>query len=52
MDSVLKGIIPLAMPGDDKFNYPTDKKRTKVNHEAMIKAEQNLDEFWAKFDRN
>ncbi|KAL2075052.1 hypothetical protein VTL71DRAFT_8832 [Oculimacula yallundae] len=52
MDSVLKSIVPLTMPADGKFNYPTDKKRTKENHEAMIKAEANLDNFWAKFDRN
>lgn len=49
-DKVLKGIVPLAMPQDGKFDYSTDKKRTKQAAEAMIKAEQNLDLFWSKFD--
>ncbi|TVY91154.1 hypothetical protein LAWI1_G003284 [Lachnellula willkommii] len=52
MDQVLKGIVPLAMPGDRKFDYPVDKKRTKQSTETMRKAEANLDLFWAKFDSN
>lgn len=52
MDLVLKGITELGMPGDRKFHYPTDKKRTKQNTEAMIAAEKNLDLFWSKFDAN
>jgi hypothetical protein len=50
MGHILKGIVTLAMPKDDKFNYPTDKKRTKQTIEAMIKAERNLDLFWSKYD--
>ena len=42
----------MAMPGDGKFNYPTDKKRTKQTTEAMITAEKNLDLFWSRFDVN
>ena len=52
MDHVLKGIVTLAMPKDGKFNYPTDKKRTKQTTEAMIKAEKSLDLFWSKYDAN
>jgi hypothetical protein len=52
MDQVLKGITQMAMPGDGKFNYPTDKKRTKQTTEAMITAEKNLDLFWSRFDVN
>jgi hypothetical protein len=52
MDNVIIGITEFAMPGDGKFNCPTDKKRTKQATEAMIKAENNLDLFWGKFDRN
>jgi hypothetical protein len=52
MDQVLKGITQMAMPGDSKFNYPTDKKRTKQTTEAMIAAEKNLDLFWSRFDVN
>lgn len=51
-DDVMKGITPFAMPQDGKFDYPTDKKRTKEATETMIKAEQNLDLFWRKFDAN
>jgi len=42
----------MAMPGDGKFNYPTDKKRTKQTTEAMMTAEKNLDLFWSRFDVN
>lgn len=52
MDRVLKGIVPFAMPGDRKFEYPVDRKRTKQSTEAMRKAEANLDLFWSKFDAN
>jgi len=52
MDDALKGIVPFAMPGDGKFNYPIDTKQTQQATEAMIKAEQNLDIFWSKFDVN
>ncbi|PMD34550.1 hypothetical protein L207DRAFT_588074 [Hyaloscypha variabilis F] len=52
MDRVMQGITQLAMPKDGKFDYPIDKKRTKVTTEAMINAEKNLDLFWSKFDAN
>lgn len=52
MDEVLLGITPLAMPGDRKFYYPVEKKRTKENTEKMIEAERKLDYFWLKFDAN
>jgi hypothetical protein len=52
MDHVMKGITQLAMPGGGKFNYPTDKKRTKQTTEAMMTAEKNLDLFWFRFDVN
>ncbi|KAF7871771.1 hypothetical protein EAF04_003878 [Stromatinia cepivora] len=34
------------MPGDGKFNYPVNKKRTKQNTEQMVLGEKNLDHFW------
>ncbi|KAF7920988.1 hypothetical protein BELL_0534g00060 [Botrytis elliptica] len=52
MNSVLKGIVPYCMPGDGKFKYPVNKKRTKQSTEQMILAEKNLDFFWGKFDAN
>jgi hypothetical protein len=52
MDMVLKGITQMAMPGDRKFDYPVDKKRTKQTTDKMIAAEKNLDMFWARFDAN
>ncbi|KAJ5038242.1 uncharacterized protein L3040_007109 [Drepanopeziza brunnea f. sp. 'multigermtubi'] len=35
---------------DIRFYYPIEKQRTKENHQAMRKAEQDLDAFWKKFD--
>ncbi|TGO08047.1 hypothetical protein BTUL_0229g00150 [Botrytis tulipae] len=52
IDSVLRGIVPYCMPGDGKFKYPVNKKRTKQSTEQMILAEKNLDFFWEKFDAN
>ncbi|KAF7881481.1 hypothetical protein EAF00_011850 [Botryotinia globosa] len=52
IDSVLRGILPYCMPGDGKFKYPVNKKRTKQSTEQMILAEKNLDFFWEKFDAN
>lgn len=52
MDRVLDGITHLGMPGDGRFAYPVDKKRTQQNTEKMILAENNLDLFWSKFDSN
>ncbi|KAM0171854.1 hypothetical protein ACHAPF_007881 [Botrytis cinerea] len=52
MDSVLRDVVPYCMPGDGKFEYPANQKRTKQNTEQMILAEKNLDFFWDKFDAN
>ncbi|KAE8443360.1 hypothetical protein EG329_001918 [Mollisiaceae sp. DMI_Dod_QoI] len=52
MDMVMNNITQLAMPGDRKFEYPVDKKRTKQTTEKMITAEKNLDIFWFRFDAN
>ncbi|KUJ07127.1 uncharacterized protein LY89DRAFT_601789, partial [Mollisia scopiformis] len=52
MDHVLNGITHLAMPGDRKFDYPVNKKRTQQTTEKMIAAEKNLDYFWSRFDAN
>jgi len=52
MHLVLKGITQMAMPGDGKFDYPVDKKRTKQTTDKMIAAEKNLDLFWARFVAN
>lgn len=50
MDYVLKGITQLGMPGDGKFDYATDKKRTKHATDMMVQAEENLDYFWSMYD--
>jgi hypothetical protein len=55
MKYVSTGLEPLGSPvsvfrGDTRFFYPSEKKRTMENTEAMREAEQNLDEFWAKID--
>ncbi|KAH7416628.1 hypothetical protein BKA64DRAFT_701417 [Cadophora sp. MPI-SDFR-AT-0126] len=36
----------LATPTCDRFNYPSNKRRTKENTEIMRRSEQNLDLFW------
>ncbi|KAH9215143.1 hypothetical protein DL95DRAFT_388854 [Leptodontidium sp. 2 PMI_412] len=43
---------PVASSRDkqQRFYYPSEKRRTKENHEAMRQAEAELDAFWAKFD--
>lgn len=54
MKAVVTGLAPLGSPayaiGPKRFHYPSDKRRTRENTEAMQLAEQNLDEFWARFD--
>lgn len=35
---------------DKKFDYPTEKRRSKANVEKLRAAEAHLDTFWAKFD--
>jgi hypothetical protein len=47
------GLAPLGSPlylGERRFHYPSDKRRTRETTEAMQLAEQNLDQFWARFD--
>ncbi|KAK3946051.1 hypothetical protein QBC46DRAFT_248752 [Diplogelasinospora grovesii] len=41
----------LGIPTKGKFRYPADKRRTKENVEAMRKAEDALDEFWAQLQK-
>jgi hypothetical protein len=36
---------------EGRFNYPSDKQRTKQTTEKMQQAESNLDLFWNKFDQ-
>lgn len=37
---------------DGRFDYPIQRRRNKVNVETMIKAEKNLDVFWATVDNH
>jgi hypothetical protein len=46
LNDLLVGVAPYGMPRGGRFNYPSDKRRTKENTEKMIEAEKNLDEFW------
>ncbi|KAK4507077.1 hypothetical protein PRZ48_000811 [Zasmidium cellare] len=39
-------------PVDGRFHYPSEKRRSKKNHDAMRAAERNLDAFWHKVDTN
>lgn len=41
----------LCDPSDNRLFYPSDKRRTKENTEALRRAEHNLDSFWAIVDR-
>jgi hypothetical protein len=50
MNTSLTGITQYGMPAGGKFNYPSDKRRTKQNTEKMIEAEKNLDHFWSLYD--
>lgn len=38
-------------PTSEKFDYPSEKRRTKQNVERMRQSEQNLEKFWAVVDR-
>ncbi|KAI1320307.1 hypothetical protein F5Y16DRAFT_414012 [Xylariaceae sp. FL0255] len=40
----------IGNPENKRFHYPIEKPRTKANVEALRKAEQNLDSFWAAVD--
>jgi len=50
MNDALTGIAVLGNPTDGKFRYPSDKRRTQQNTDAMQEAEKNLDRFWSAFD--
>ncbi|KAB5572323.1 hypothetical protein GE09DRAFT_1269069 [Coniochaeta sp. 2T2.1] len=41
----------LVDPSDKRFYYPAHKRRTKENVEALRRAEQNADNFWAAADK-
>ncbi|KAH8804452.1 hypothetical protein F5884DRAFT_796055 [Xylogone sp. PMI_703] len=41
----------LGEPTGGRFAYPFDKRHTKENVDALRKAEENLDTFWAQVDR-
>jgi hypothetical protein len=43
-------IAHLAEASDRRFFYPSEKRRTKENVEALRREEQNLDEFWRAVD--
>ncbi|KAK9239237.1 hypothetical protein V1525DRAFT_56644 [Lipomyces kononenkoae] len=47
----LAPVAKLGNPSDKKFAYPTEKRRTKENVEALRHAERNLDDFWATVDQ-
>lgn len=38
-------------PTDGKFSYPSGKRRTKQNTDALVAAEKKLDSFWEFYDR-
>ena len=50
-ESLLIRVAKLGDPSGSRFNYPSDKRRTKENTATLIQTEQNLDNFWAAIDR-
>ena len=44
-------ITKLGTPLDSRFDYPVNRRKTRENREAMIRAEKNLDQFWHAVDR-
>lgn len=44
-------LCKLGAPTEGRFFYPVGKRRTRETTEAMRRAEQNLDEFWASADK-
>jgi hypothetical protein len=44
-------LAKVGMPSDGKFQYPSDRRRTKQATETMRNAEQNLDLFWKSVDQ-
>ncbi|KAK1756346.1 hypothetical protein QBC47DRAFT_184957 [Echria macrotheca] len=47
----MESVGQLADVSDRRFFYPTEKRRNQQTVEALRKAEQNLDEFWAAVDK-
>ncbi|RDL41427.1 uncharacterized protein BP5553_01406 [Venustampulla echinocandica] len=43
-------VAKVGSPTENRFFYPSDKRRTKQTAESMRKAEYNLDLFWEKVD--
>lgn len=41
----------LAEPSNNRFAYPSEKRRTKAVTATLIEAERNLDAVWAAVDR-
>lgn len=53
MKFVVTGLGPLGCPvylGERRFHYPSDKRQTRETTDAMRLVEQNLDQFWGKFN--
>lgn len=50
-ESSLARAAKLGDPSDRKFNYPSEKRRTKENTATLIQSERNLDNFWVTIDR-
>ncbi|KAE8453917.1 hypothetical protein EG329_007693 [Mollisiaceae sp. DMI_Dod_QoI] len=42
----------LGAPTEGRFDYPSDKRRTKQSTERMRKAESSLDMFWDHVDKS
>ena len=45
-DQKLIHMVKLGDISDRRFFYPSDKRRTRENTEALRQAERNLDDFW------
>ncbi|KAF8857356.1 hypothetical protein BDZ45DRAFT_674760 [Acephala macrosclerotiorum] len=50
--SLVKALAQYGAPGDGRFFYPSDKRRTKQTTESMRQAESNLDLFWDTVDEH
>ncbi len=44
-------LAKVGMPSEGRFQYPSDKRRTRQVTETMRKAEENLDLFWQTVDQ-
>jgi len=49
-DQAFVRIAGLGDISDRRFFYPSEKRRTKENVEALRRAERNLDDFWYAVD--